>query len=102
MLQSQLGSLQVEADAEVPSAFSLVLEWFTCKSLLAQRLVVDLVLPFAIDLNPNIFVAFLFDQQDFDVSIGSSAGFHAEFRHPILPFFAMLVLTVRLLDLVIA
>ena len=53
VLQSQLGSLRVETDAEVPSAFGDELERLTCKTLLAQRLVfyrVLLILAFAIDV----------------------------------------------------
>ena len=81
MLQSQLGRLHVEANAEVPSTFSQELEWLTCKSLLAQRLVFDPVLisAFLIDLYRNEFVAYVFAQLDLDVGIGSFAVFEAEF-----------------------
>ena len=104
VLQSQLARLQVEADAEVPSAFSDELEWLTCKSLLAQRLVFDPVLisAFLIDLNRNVFVAFTFAQLDFDVGIGSFAVLEAEVRLPLFVRCNRLVLTVRLLGLVIA
>ena len=84
MLESQLVRLQVEADAEVPSTFGHDLEWLTCKSLLAQRLVFDPVpiSAFVIDLNRNGFVAFLFAQPDLDVGVGSFAVFEAEVRLP--------------------
>ena len=77
MLQSQLGSLLVEADAEMPSTLGHELDWLTCKTLLAQILVFDpvLVFAFAIDLNPNIFAAYFFVQDDFDVGICSFAVF---------------------------
>ena len=100
VLQCQLSRLQVEAYAEVPSTFSHELEWLTCKSLLAQRLVFDpvLIFVFAIDLYPNEFDGFLFAHLDFDVCIGSFAGFEAEIGLPRLPFFVKrLVSTVRLL-----
>ena len=78
MLESQLGRLQVEADAEVPSTFSDELEWLIRKSLLAQRLVFYPVLKsaFLIDLNGNVFV--FLAQPDLDVGIGSFAVLEAE------------------------
>ena len=104
MLESQLGRLQVEADAEVPPTFGHDLEWLTCKTLLAQRLVFDPVLisAFLIDLYRNEFFAFLFAQLDFDVGIGSFAVFEAEVRLPPLALFDILVSAVRLLGLGIA
>ena len=47
VLQSQLGRLQVAADAEVPSTFGYKLKWLICKTFLAQRLVFYSVFPFA-------------------------------------------------------
>ena len=85
VLQSQLGRLQVIADAEVPSTFGYELEWLTCKTLLAQRLVFYIVLNFAIDHYSDIFVAFFFAQEDSDIGIGSFSGFEAEFRYPVEP-----------------
>ena len=83
VLQSQLGCLQVEADAEVPSPFGHELKWLTCKSLLAQRLVVYPLLLLAIDVYWNPFVAYFFVQPDFDMDIGSFAVFEAEVRLPV-------------------
>ena len=60
MLQSQLDCLQVEADAEVPTTFGHVLEWLTCKSLLAQRLVIYRLLQIAIYCYANVSVAYFF------------------------------------------
>ena len=81
VLQSQLGCLQVEADAEVPSTFGCKLEWLTCKLLLAQRLVVFyLLLLFAIDLYIKVF---FIGQVDTDVDVRSFAVFEAEIRLPV-------------------
>ena len=79
MLESQLGCLQVEADAEVPSTFGYQLQWLTCKLLLARRLVaLYLLLHFAIDLYVKVFVAFFIAQVDIDVDVSSFAVFEAE------------------------
>ena len=98
VLQGQLGSLQAETDAEVPSTFSDVLGWLSCKPLLAQRLVFYPVLPaFAMDFYCKEFLAFVFAfaQHDFDVSVGSFAMFEAEVRLPIFVFFVIrLVFTI--------
>ena len=59
----------------MPSTFSHELELLACKSLLAQRLVVFIHLPFAIDVYYNESKAFLFAQLNFDVYIGFIAGF---------------------------
>ena len=81
VLQGQLGRLQVESDAEVPSAFGRDLDWLTCKSLPGQRLVFYIVLIFAIDFYNEFFLfAFLLAHDDFDVGIGSAAMFYAEVR----------------------
>ena len=79
VLQSQLGCLQVEADAEVPSTFGHKLERLTCKCLLTQRIPVFMSLLAAIN---EYFNARSFVQLDHDVGIGSFAGFDAEFRLP--------------------
>ena len=84
VLQSQLGRLQVEADAEVPSKFSHEFEWLTCKTLLAQRLILYQLLPFAIDVYCK---ASTFVQDDFDVDIAFFAMFEAEVRLPLFAFF---------------
>ena len=103
VLKNQLGSLRVIAEVEVPSTFSHELEWLTCKSLLAQRLVFYRFLPFAIDLYINVFAAFFFAQADFDVDIGFFAVFDAEVRLPHFVFFVKrFVSTVRLLGFSIA
>ena len=84
VLQSQLGCFQVEADAEVPSALGRKLEWLTCKSLLAQRLVFFyLLLLFAIDPYVKVFAAFFIVQVDIDVDVGSFAVYEAEVRLPV-------------------
>ena len=83
VLKSQLGCLQVEADAEVPSKFGDELDWLTGNFFLAQRLVAYMLLPLAIDVYVNEFVAFSFAQPDFDVDIGSVAVFEAEVRLPV-------------------
>ena len=109
VLQSQLGCLKVEPDAEVPSTCSDELEWLSCKSLFAQRLVPPVsypVLPsaFAIDLNENEILVFSFSAlEDFDVGVGSFAGFEAEVRlQPFRFLFKRFVFTVRHLGLIIA
>ena len=83
VLQDQLGCLEVEADAEMPSTFGYELNWLTCKTLFTQSRVIDLLLPFAIDMYFNVFVAYLFLQADFDIDVGSFAVFEAEFRLPV-------------------
>ena len=83
VLQSQLGSLRVTADAQMPSTFGHELEWLSCKTLFAQRLVFYLVLPFAFEYHNNAFIAFFFAQDDFDVDIWFFAGFDAEVRFPV-------------------
>ena len=104
VLQSQLGSLRVTADAEVPSAFGHELDSFSCKTLLAQRRVFHpvLIFAFAVDLYLNVFPAFFFAQVDSDVGIGSFAMFEAEVRLPPYVLFVVLVFTVRLLGFSIA
>ena len=96
MLQGQLGSLRVETDAEVPSTFSHVLDWLSCKSLLAHRLVPYRVLPFAfaIDSYEKEFSVFVFAQEDFYVDIRFFAVFDAEVRPPPFGFFGMLVFAI--------
>ena len=103
MLESQIGCLQVEADAEMPSTFVHILEWLTCKSLLAERLVYYPVHLFAIDSYINISAAQTLVQSDFEVGVGSFAVFEAEVRLPPSVFFGTrLVFTVRLLGFSIA
>ena len=63
VLQSKLGSLDSEADAELPSAFSRELDWLSCKTLLVQRLVFYptlLIIGFAVDFYLNVFTALPF------------------------------------------
>ena len=50
VLQSQLGILQVEANAEVPPTCGCELDWLNCELLLAQRLVSFILLALSIDL----------------------------------------------------
>ena len=105
MLQSQLGRLQVEADGEVPSTFGYELEWLTCKTLLAQRLVFYPVLKsaFVIDLNRNVFaIVSAYAQLDLDVGVGSFAVFEAEVRLPLSEIIVVLVFTIRLLGFILA
>ena len=108
MLKSQLGRLQVEADAEVPSTFSDELEWLTCKSLLAQILV-DNLLTLAIDIYlyastlKSLVHLVSLNQDDFEIDFGSFPVLEAEARLPIFaPIVVRLVLTVRLLGFTIA
>ena len=49
VLESQLGRFLVETDAEVPSTFGHELDWLTCKTLPAHRIVFYILLLFAID-----------------------------------------------------
>ena len=51
VLQSQLGCLQVEANAEAPSTFGHETEWLKIKMHLAQTLLLH---PFAINLYLNV------------------------------------------------
>ena len=78
VLQSQLGCLKVEADAEVPSTFGHELDWLICKSLLAQRLVLYPLL-IAIDFYYHVFAVFFNAQGDLDIYIGSFTVFDAKF-----------------------
>ena len=94
VLKSQLGSLEVEADAEL-SIFGFELKWLTCKSTRARNIVFYQLLRFAIDIYYHEFVA----QLDFDAGIGIHAGFEAEVRLPVIGSCFMLVFTVRLLGL---
>ena len=57
VLKSQLVSLWVTANAEVPSTFGHEFEWLSCNARFAQRLVFYPVLHFAADFNLNAFVA---------------------------------------------
>ena len=91
VFQSQLSSLRVETDAEVPSTFGHELNWLSFKALLAQGLVFYRVLPFAINLYLNVFAAFLFAQDNFDVDIGFFAVYDAKVRLPPFVFFFVLV-----------
>ena len=64
----------------MPSKFGDELDWLTGNFFLAQRLVAYMLLPLAIDVYVNEFVAFSFAQPDFDVDIGSAAVLEAEVR----------------------
>jgi len=92
VLHGQLGCFEIEADAEVPSAFGHELDWLICNSLPAQRIVSYQLLSFAINVYCNVIVCLA--QLDFEVDIGIVAVFEAEFRLPSSGSFPMLVFTV--------